>query len=236
MIRGITLEVCAGSIEDVRTASAFDAADRIEFNSALELGGLTPGFASFLAARACTRKKLLCMCRPRPAGFRYTDAEKQVIREEARLFLEHGADGIVFGSLNDDLTVDAPFTKELADLAHAYGKEAVFHKAFDETPDLEKALQTLIRCGISRVLTGGGTPSAPLGAACIASLRRTYGDRIGILPGGGITAYNVCTLIRETGCSQVHMTAKEIRRDSGEYYAVSPVHLQRVIVALQSIQ
>ena len=144
MIGGVQIEICAGSIEDVITAEAFPEVDRIEFNSALELGGLTPGPASFLRARALSSRKILCMCRPRPAGFCYSSEEKTVLFHEAQFFLQNGADGIVFGCLNSDHTIDRAFTEKTAALAHSYGKEAVFHKAFDETKDMYAAAETLI--------------------------------------------------------------------------------------------
>ena len=39
------VEVCAGSYEDCLNAS-FGGADRVELNSALSVGGLTPGIAT----------------------------------------------------------------------------------------------------------------------------------------------------------------------------------------------
>jgi copper homeostasis protein len=232
MKNGIRIEICAGSIEDVITASRYDAVDRIEFNSALELGGLTPGFASFLEARRITDKKLICMCRPRPAGFRYSSKEVSVLCEEAELFLKHGADGIVFGILMDDCTIDAKTTEQLASLAHHYGKEAVFHKAFDETPDRLAAARTLIACGIDRVLTSGGSPDVISGMEEIALLQKTYGEQLQILPGGGVSEDNARLLLQKTGCTQLHMSAKISRNDSGAYYAVSGSRIEAVCSTL----
>lgn len=232
MIKGITVEICAGSIEDVITADRFPDVDRIEFNSALELGGLTSGIASFTAARRITDKKILCMCRPRPAGFCYSPEEKEVLYEEAVRFLENGADGIVFGCLTPGAEIDEEFTKKTASLAHAYGKEAVFHKAFDETPDLLRSAETLIRCGIDRILTSGGAPDVMLGIETIASLQKTYGKRIGILPGSGVSEANAADILRLSGCTQLHMSAKEVRMDRGPYFAASPLRIQKILRVL----
>ena len=220
MKNGIRIEICAGSIEDVITASRYDAVDRIEFNSALELGGLTPGFASFLEARRITDKKLICMCRPRPAGFRYSPKEISVLCEEAELFLKHGADGIVFGILKDDCTIDAKTTEQLASLAHRYGKEAVFHKAFDLVKDPFTACETLITCGIDRVLTSGTAPDALSGSSVLQQLIQRYGTGIDILPGGGITSENVRTLIHNTGTNMIHFSAKSRVNEDGMYFRI----------------
>ena len=233
MISGIQIEICAGSIEDVITADAFPEVDRIEFNSALELGGLTPGAASFLRARALTSKKILCMCRPRPAGFCYSEEEKTVMYQEAEFFLQHGADGIVFGCLNSDHTIDEAFTKKTAALAHACGKEAVFHKAFDETADMTAAAETLIACGIDRILTSGGAPDVMSGIDTIARLQNAYGQKIEILPGGGVSEENASVLLQKTGCTQLHMTAKTARIDTDPYFAVSDVRIRRILSRLK---
>ena len=229
MIRGIQIEICAGSIEDVITADAFPEVDRIEFNSALELGGLTPGFASFLRARVLTAKKILCMCRPRPAGFCYSEEEKEVLYREAELFLQNGADGIVFGCLKEDREIDEAFTEKTAALAHSFGKEAVFHKAFDETPDRMCTAETLIRCGIDRILTSGGAPDVMSGIDVIAHLQKAYGSRIGILPGGGVSEENAAKLLEVTGCTQLHMSAKTARIDIEPYFSVSASRISAVL-------
>ena len=41
MINGIKIEICIGNVQDAITASKYPI-DRIELNSALELGGLSP--------------------------------------------------------------------------------------------------------------------------------------------------------------------------------------------------
>lgn len=44
------LEICCGSFEDVKTAWQ-NGADRVELNSALYLGGLTPSTANLICAK-----------------------------------------------------------------------------------------------------------------------------------------------------------------------------------------
>lgn len=204
MLDEIRIEICAGSINDVLTASSFSEVDRIELNSALELGGLTPSLHTFLKARESTGRKLLCMVRPRGAGFVYTDAEKEIMLEDARCFLEHGADGIVFGFLKQDDTIDEEYTDRMVQLIHAYHAQAVFHKAFDLTRDLHVSSETLIRLGVDRILTGGGKDSVNDGASVIHDLIHTYGQHIEILPGGGITPANILSILARTGAAQFH--------------------------------
>jgi len=83
----------------------------------------------------------------------------------------------------------------------------VFHRAFDVTPDPFEALEQLVDLGISRVLTSGQKDSVPEGAGLIKKLIERAGDRIEILPGGGIQLWNVKEMVERTGCQQVHLTA-----------------------------
>lgn len=64
------------------------------------------------------------MVRPREGGFCYTETEYAVMKEDARLLLENGADGLVFGFLHENGTVDAERTSEFARLTARYGKKA----------------------------------------------------------------------------------------------------------------
>lgn len=207
----ILLEVCCGSAEDALEAAA-GGADRVELCSALFLGGLTPSLGSLLAVKAQTKIPVIAMNRPRQAGFCYSQTEFAVMERDAEIFIEHGADGIVFGILNADGTVDIERTRSIC--RRIGTAQAVFHRAFDVTPDPFRALEELIDLGITRVLTSGQKNSAPDGAALIAKLIQKASGRIEIMPGAGLTADNVRQFVAQTGCRQVHMTAFKAQRDT----------------------
>ena len=57
MIHGIEIEICAGGITDCLTAQQFEEVDRIELNSSLELGGITPSLATLINAIKLVSKK-----------------------------------------------------------------------------------------------------------------------------------------------------------------------------------
>lgn len=203
----ILLEICCGSAEDAILACRAGA-ERVELNSDLFHGGLTPTLGSLLTVKkAAPPLEIMAMVRPREGGFCYTETEYAVMKEDARLLLENGADGLVFGFLHENGTVDAERTSEFARLTARYGKKSVFSRAIDVVPDWRAALDALIAAGITRVLTSGQRPTAPEGADTIAAMVRHAAGRIEILPGSGVRAANARQLIARTSCTQVHMSA-----------------------------
>ena len=195
------LEVIATSAEDCATAQAAGA-DRIELCCALALGGLTPSAALVQRARAATTLPLMMMLRPREGGFCYSAGEFTQMALDLKFGLAAGVDGFVFGCLTRDGAVDARRTAHLVTLAA--GRQTVFHRAFDVTPDPFSALEILIDLGVTRVLTSGQAADALAGAVLIRRLVSQAGDRIQILPGAGITPANVVELMQQTGATQVH--------------------------------
>ena len=62
------VEICCGSYEDALAAYR-GGAKRIELNSALYLGGLTPSVGTLLLTKKHTDLNVVAMVRPRAAGF-----------------------------------------------------------------------------------------------------------------------------------------------------------------------
>ena len=207
------IEVCCGSADDVIEAWKAGA-DRVELNSDLFHGGLTPTVGSLRVAKRETDLPVMTMIRPREGGFRYTDAEFAVCLEDARALLENGADGLVFGFLHPDGTVDRERTARLAELALSAGKDAVFHRAIDVTPDWRAALDVLIRLGVTRVLTSGQAPDVSWGAGTVREMIEYAAGRIQILPGAGITPQSLERVLRETGAGQIHVAIHRTLPDS----------------------
>lgn len=203
MARPITLEVCCGSFADALAAQV-GGAPRIELNSALPLGGLTPSEASVKLVRQHTNLEVVAMTRPRAGGFCYTDAQWTQLLAEISSLLAAGAHGIAFGCLTPTGAVDVARTREATHLIHQAHATAVFHRAFDLTPDADKAVNQLVSLGVDRLLTSGQAPTALEGAPLIAHLQSTWGDRIEILPGSGIRSSNAAQLLTATGVSQLH--------------------------------
>lgn len=200
----ILLEVIATSADDC-TAIEQAGADRIELCSALGLGGLTPSAALVQRARATTHLPILMMLRPREGGFCYSAAEFAQMALDLKFGLAAGVDGFVFGCLHADGTIDSRRTAHLVKLAA--GRQTVFHRAFDVTPDPFAALETLAALGVTRILTAGRQPTAWEGAGLIQQLVAQAAGRIEILPGSGVRVAHVAALVQRTGATQVHASA-----------------------------
>lgn len=211
MMKDLLLEVCCGSADDVIEAWKAGA-DRVELNSNLFQGGLTPTVGALQVVKSKVDIPVMTMVRPRGGGFCYTDIEYQTMQADAKALLAHGADGLVFGFLHPDGTIDEQRTSAFVELAE--GKPCVFHRALDVTPDWKRALETLIRLGITRVLTSGQASDVFFALDTIAEMIRFAGDAIEILPGAGITLENVQRVVQVTGCSQVHVARHKSMMDS----------------------
>src|SRR5690606_22818345 len=118
---------------------------------------------------------------------------------------EAGVAGVVVGCLTAEGDIDEA---RMAALVAAAGPLSVTcHRAFDMTRDPAAALETLIRCGVSRVLTSGQRDTAIEGAALLARLVTQAGDRIVILGCGALTPENIAEIRRATGLTELHFAA-----------------------------
>lgn len=200
-----TLEVAANSVASAIAAQQGGAA-RVELCSALELGGITPSVAQIAMAREHLHIPLYVLIRPRAGDFLYTDLECEQMQRDIETCEALGCDGVVIGVLDAEGRVDVARCKGLM---NAVGRMGVtFHRAFDLTCDLERALEDLITLGVERVLTSGGQASAVEGAA---TLRRLVTQGIGcisVMPGAGVTLENIAGLAAATGAREFHASAK----------------------------
>lgn len=202
----VLIEVCCGSADDVIQAK-LAGADRVELNSDLFHGGLTPTIGSFRVAKCETGLPIMTMIRPREGGFCYTAAEFSVCMEDAKALLAAGADGLVFGCLHEDGRIDLERTRALTQLALDAGKEAVFHRAIDVVPDWREAIDQLAALSVTRILTSGQEPDVFYGTDTVREMIAYARGRVQILPGAGITLKNAARIVQETGADQIHVAA-----------------------------
>jgi len=183
MPTGLLLEVAVDSLERAKAAER-GGAHRLELCANLELGGLTPHIELIRKVRSAVRIPIHVMVRPRPGDFVYSAEEFAEMRESIKEIKGENVQGIVTGVLLPNGSIDGQRTCELVALASPM--QVTFHRAFDETKDLAATLEDIVLTGAHRILTSGGAADAPSGVSVLRSLIQQAGNRITILPGGGL--------------------------------------------------
>jgi len=198
----ILIEVCVDSVASA-IAAEHGGADRIELCSSLIEGGVTPSAGLIETVRDAVSLPLHVMIRPRAGDFCYESEEIEIMRRDISTAIKLGVSGLVFGILKPNGEIDRECTLELVELARPL--PITFHRAFDMTADLFRALDDVCFVGVDRVLTSGGEPSSLQGKQKIAQLVSKAHDRVVIMPGGGIKPENARGLVQDTGAKEIHV-------------------------------
>src|SRR5258708_3286357 len=144
------------SVETAEAAVAAErgGAQRIELCAQLVLSGLTPGEELMRRVRGAVHVPVFAMIRPRAGDFVYSPEELAQMRREIATAQRFGMDGIVLGVLTRERQVDIERAQDL--VLAAQPLPVTFHRAFDDVPDMDVALDQVIEAGAARILTSGG--------------------------------------------------------------------------------
>jgi copper homeostasis protein len=198
----VVIEACVEST-DGALAAARGGADRVELCAALFEGGLTPSYGEAARCRDELGIRLHVMVRPRGGDFLYTAGELDAMARDIDMLKRLGADGVVFGMLDEEGRVDRAATTELTGRARPLS--VTFHRAFDMTRDPFEALETLAAVGVDRVLTSGQESTVVLGIDLIRALVGRAAGRVSIMPGGGLEPRHVARVVADTGVREIHV-------------------------------
>lgn len=196
------IELCGQSLYDALQAEKFGI-ERMELNAALEIGGLSPYVEVLRAIKAQTKLKVIAMLRLRAGSFVYNEKEMQELEFMADTLLKAGADGLAFGALQMDCSIEKIHTRRIVDKCKEAGAEFVFHRAFDTQNEI-KAVETLIELGVDRLLSSGMKPTAWEGRDNLKRMQAEYGKHIEILAGSGVNPNNIQAIADYTGVQQLH--------------------------------
>jgi copper homeostasis protein len=199
------LEICVDSAISALNAQSAGA-DRIELCDNLGEGGTTPGYGMIISARNNLSIGIHVLIRPRGGDFLYSDTEYDIMRRDIELCGENGIDGIVTGILLPDGTIDVERTARLIEFA--YPMTATFHRAFDMCADPVRGLEDVIATGASRLLTSGQQNKALDAVELIRQLVIQAGERLIVMPGGGIDETNAAQIITATKAKELHLTGR----------------------------
>jgi len=195
------LEITVNSITSALIAQN-SGADRIELCDNFAEGGTTPSAGAIQLARKHLTIELFVIIRPRGGDFLYNDIEFEIMKQDIIFAKEAGIDGVVFGILKEDGTVDHDRNLELVQLAGPM--QTTFHRAFDMTVDPFKAIEDIISLGFNRILSSGQKPTAIGGAGLLAELVKMTEERIILMPGSGIDEDNISYLASRTKAREFH--------------------------------
>lgn len=213
----VVLEVCIDSFASAAAAQA-GGADRLEVCSSLAVGGTTPSYGLVEKCAAELDIPIMMMIRPHDGGFVYDDDHIDTMLRDINVAKSIGVQGIVFGALTAQRTLDRDTCRRLMDAADSL--EITYHRAFDLVADPLSVLDELDALGFDRVLTSGQQATAFQGVDLIRQLtdRRTS---IHVLAGGDISAANARQLVEMTGVREIHASASIFAYDEQSHGAIA---------------
>ncbi len=197
------IEIACFNLDSVLIAQKAGA-DRIELCAKMSVGGTTPTIEMIQQARKL-ELPLYVMIRPRGGNFVYSDSEFEQMKSEIETIKKLGVNGFVFGILKDDQTIHVEQNRELVALASPL--PCSFHRAFDEVLNYQKALEAVISCGFSTLLTSGTFPNVMEGKDVLKQLVVQANNRIEIMPGGGLRSTNIFELNEMVHANWYHSSA-----------------------------
>jgi copper homeostasis protein len=197
------IEIACFNLDSVLIAQKAGA-DRIELCAKMSVGGTTPTIEMIQQARKL-ELPLYVMIRPRGGNFVYSDSEFEQMKSEIETIKKLGVNGFVFGILKDDQTIHIEQNSELVALASPLS--CSFHRAFDEVLNYQKALEAVISCGFSTLLTSGTFPNVMEGKDVLKQLVVQANNRIEIMPGGGLRSTNIFELNEMVHANWYHSSA-----------------------------
>jgi copper homeostasis protein len=208
-------EICANGVESCIAAQE-GGADRVELCAGIPEGGTTPSYGEIkIARKVLTTTRLHVIIRPRGGDFLYSKLELERMAEDIDICQKIGVDGVVFGCLKADGSIDKEANSLL--MEHAKGLSVTFHRAFDRCKDPEKALEQLIELGFSRVLTSGQMPTAAEGIDLLKRLNILADGRIILLAGCGVNEQNIKGLFEQTQIHEFHFSARTQVKSQMQY-------------------
>ena len=212
------LEIACFNLESALIAQKAGA-DRVELCDGIEVGGTTPNLETVKEVRQILTIDLFVMIRPRGGNFVYSGEEIEKMKKSIVEMKNVGVDGFVFGILNEDDLIHQQKNKELVELAKPF--PCTFHRAFDEVFDYEKALEDVIDCGFSTILTSGTKPNVIEGIQILKQLVEKASNRITIMPGGGLRSSNSIELKKVLNTNFYHSSAITDKGEIANYNEVT---------------
>lgn len=210
----MTIEVVVFNVEGAMRAQE-GGADRVELCDNPGEGGTTPSYGTIEVVRQNLSIDVYVMIRPRGGDFHYSSYEFHAMKRDIAQAQRLSVDGVVFGILNSDGTIDKKRCQEL--IARARPLKATCHRAFDMARDPFEALEDCIEVGFDSILTSGREGQAVNGVPLLRELVSRAGERIRIMAGSGVNEDTVTSIVKGTGVREIHFSAMAWRDSAMQY-------------------
>ncbi len=195
------IEAIAITLDDAINIES-SGVERIELVSALSEGGLTPSYGLIKSVCETVKIPVNVMIRPHSSSFVYSNAEIKIMKQDIEMVKSLGANGVVFGVLNNDNQICKTSLEEL--LKSCDGLEVTFHRAIDELDDPVSGVNILSKYrNITNILTSGGKGLIESNLDIINKMV-DCSSHIEILVGGGLNSENISYITSNILTSNFH--------------------------------
>ena len=218
------LEIIAMNTEDA-LAIEYYGANRIELVSGLTECGLTPSYGLIEEVVKNTKIPVNVMIRPHANSFVYSNLDLNIMLKDIQIIKELGANGIVFGALNSNNTINEDMLKKIINASK--GLDITFHKAFDET-DIFKSINTLSKYNeITNILTSGGKENIIKNCDNLSSLIN-LSEKQNILVGGGLKLNNLEKIKNHTNATDFHF-GTAVRKNNSPFEKIDGNKIKEIL-------
>lgn len=197
------IEVIATTVKDAINIEK-SGASRIELVSGILEGGLTPSIS--LIKEVCNNVSIPVniMVRPHSKSFEYDKQDFKVILNDIREIKKTKANGIVFGSLNSNGTINFDQLIEVLDVKGDL--DITFHRAIDSTKNIKGEFEKLLNFNITTILTSAGNEKVYEDIPLFNELSKMSKEKnIKILAGSGLHADNIIEFLSTAATEEVHI-------------------------------
>ena len=196
------VECCSNSIKSA-LQGILGGANRIEFCSNIEAGGITPSREDISLLIKKIDIPIRVLIRPRAGNFIYSEEETKRMISDIKFCKTIGCEGVVIGVLTKNKNINIQRTKRLIKIARPM--HVTFHRAFDQGNNLRQNLEDVIASGCDTLLTSGQEKNVKRGLNNLMALIKLANNRITILSGGGVNYKNAQDLYK-VGIRNFHLS------------------------------
>ncbi|NYE03603.1 copper homeostasis protein [Bacillus niacini] len=223
------IEFIAVTVEDALLIEK-SGADRIELVSGLTEGGITPSYGLIEKVVNSVTIPVNVMVRPHGQSFCYSDDDFAIMKNDIRMIRSLGANGVVFGMLDQKGDVEFRRLEEL--LTDIGTMDVTFHRAIDSSNKIIEAAQQLDQYKeITTILTSGGYGDWETRLETLRKMKEIC-KKTEILIGSGLTKENIVQVHTQVGTNHYHF-GTAIRKDNS---ALKSVSLEKAIEIVHTLK